>query len=73
MWYSKMKTAIRTAEGFMKSELMQLSCEIELQPGEKLTLPLSLIESAGAGRWTFARKVLSLAPPKQVLCRHTGA
>jgi hypothetical protein len=32
----------------MKSELIQLSYEIELQPGDKLTLPLSLMERAVA-------------------------
>ena len=35
----------------MESELINLSYEIELKPGEKLTLPESLINSLGAGRW----------------------
>lgn len=35
----------------MKSSVVSLTYEIELQPGEKLILPPSLIESIGAGRW----------------------
>ena len=37
----------------MKEHLKHLEYEIELQPGEKLTLPPSLIESVGAGRWVI--------------------
>ncbi|WP_017314498.1 hypothetical protein [Mastigocladopsis repens] len=35
----------------MKSELKNLTYEIELKPGEKLNLPESLLESVGAGHW----------------------
>ena len=35
----------------MTGKLIKLSYEIELQTGEKLTLPDSLLESLGAGRW----------------------
>ena len=35
----------------MGDDLTQLACEVELQPGEKLTLPPSLVENVGAGRW----------------------
>lgn len=35
----------------MKEQVFQLAYEIELQPGEKLTLPPALVESVGAGRW----------------------
>lgn len=35
----------------MESELINLSYEIELKPGEKLTLPESVINTLGAGRW----------------------
>jgi len=38
----------------MKDEIRQLAYEIELQPGEKLTLPQGLIESVGAGRWLIS-------------------
>jgi hypothetical protein len=37
----------------MKNQIRRLACEIELQPGEKLSLPQALIESVGAGRWVI--------------------
>ncbi len=35
----------------MKDELVRLTCEIELQPGEQLRLPESLMARIGPGRW----------------------
>lgn len=35
----------------MKSSLMNLTYEIEIQPGETLTLPKSLVEQVGEGSW----------------------
>lgn len=35
----------------MKREQIKLTYEIELQPGENLNLPASLVNSVGAGRW----------------------
>ncbi|OGO42932.1 MAG: hypothetical protein A2Z04_03340 [Chloroflexi bacterium RBG_16_57_9] len=35
----------------MRQNLNNLTCEIELQPGEKLTLPESIINAVGAGHW----------------------
>src|SRR5690242_6533953 len=35
----------------MKSSVVRLTYEIELEPGEELTLPDSLVKSLGAGRW----------------------
>ncbi|MFW6358898.1 MAG: hypothetical protein ACOC0N_06760 [Chroococcales cyanobacterium] len=35
----------------MKSQLTNLTYEIELQPGEQLTLPQEVVESVGAGQW----------------------
>ncbi len=35
----------------MHSKLMNLTYEIELQTGEKLILPESLVQNIGAGRW----------------------
>jgi D-lyxose ketol-isomerase len=54
----------------MKSELIQLSYEIELQPGEKLTLPLSLMESVGAGRWIITIQSVSTAGAPATTRRH---
>lgn len=35
----------------MKDELVRLTYEIELQPGEQLRLPEALVASIGPGRW----------------------
>ena len=37
----------------MKDQFRRLAYEIELQSGEKLTLPTRLVESVGAGRWVI--------------------
>ena len=37
----------------MKDHLRHLAYEIELRPGEKLTLPTALVESVGAGHWVI--------------------
>jgi hypothetical protein len=48
----------------MKSELINLIYEIELQPGEKLTLPESIVESIGAGRWIVTIESKQIISPK---------
>ncbi len=35
----------------MNPPLVNLSCEIELQTGEKLALPDAIVQQIGAGRW----------------------
>lgn len=35
----------------MQSNLLNLTYEIELHPGEKLALPPTLVDAIGAGRW----------------------
>lgn len=54
----------------MNDQIKRLEYEIELKPGEKLTLPHGLIESVGAGRW-----VITVAPAGQenALIRNHGA
>ncbi|HAZ44384.1 MAG TPA: hypothetical protein DDW76_06145 [Cyanobacteria bacterium UBA11369] len=37
----------------MKGELIKLTYQVQLQPGEKFTLPESLVESVGAGDWSI--------------------
>lgn len=37
----------------MKARMARIMCKVELQPGEKLSLPEALIESIGAGSWTI--------------------
>jgi len=43
----------------MKGSLVGLTCEIELEPGEELTLPESLIAQVDAGRWLITIRPLS--------------
>lgn len=38
----------------MKSSLINLTYEIELQSGETLTLPQSLVEQVGEGSWIIS-------------------
>ena len=40
----------------MSNSTAELSCEIELQPGEQLRLPPALTERVGAGRWLVSVK-----------------
>jgi len=44
----------------MKDSLVNSTYEIELEPGEKLTLPESLIAQVDAGRWLITVHPLSL-------------
>jgi hypothetical protein len=54
----------------MKSSLVNLTYEIELQSGETLTLPLELIEQVGAGSW-----IITIQPKPSKLeqtCNHNA-
>jgi hypothetical protein len=42
----------------MKTNVVSLTYEIELQPGEELMLPVSLVKSLGAGRWLITVRPL---------------
>jgi len=44
----------------MKNSLVNLTYEIELEPGEKLTLPDSLIAHVNAGRWLITIRPLPI-------------
>ena len=44
----------------MKDQPLELTYEVELGPGEQLTLPNSLVTSVGPGRWIIT--VQSLPP-----------
>lgn len=50
----------------MKSHLLSLSYEIELQPGETFALPPDWVSALGAGRWKVTIEPLraeAIAPP----------
>jgi hypothetical protein len=45
----------------MSNSVAELSCEIELRPGETLSLPPDLTERVGAGRWLVSVKPVDQA------------
>jgi len=42
--------------------LLNLTYEVELKPGEKLTLPAALINAVDAGRWLITIRPYAIAP-----------
>jgi hypothetical protein len=44
----------------MKTNLLNLTYEVELKAGEKLALPDSLVESIGQGRWIITVQPASM-------------
>ncbi len=56
----------------MQSNLLNLAYEIEIQPGEKLTLPQTLIDGIGAGRWLITIQPFALPTDISPLRDHTA-
>jgi hypothetical protein len=54
----------------MSASLKRLAYEIELQPGEKLTLPPPVVDTVGAGRWIAT---VESADESKVPIRNHGA
>jgi hypothetical protein len=54
----------------MNQTLRQLSYEIELQPGEQLTFPPSVVQAVGAGRWLVT---VEPVPPGAMSIRNHAA
>jgi hypothetical protein len=55
----------------MNSKVLNLTYEVELQAGEKLSLPDSLLNSIGAGRWVVT--IQSIAPEESMsMLDHTA-
>jgi hypothetical protein len=46
----------------MKTSIINITYEIELRPGEKLTLPSSLVDKIGAGNWVITIQPKSTEP-----------
>lgn len=46
----------------MKTQVVSLSCEVELLSGETFTLPDEIINQIGAGRWLIS---IAPAPPPE--------
>jgi len=56
----------------MRSGLINMTYEVELQPGEKLTLPEALVESVGAGRWIITVQPLTSATLSRPIRSHSA-
>ncbi len=56
----------------MNASLVSLTYEIEPQPGEKLSLPQTLIESVGPGRWLVTVQPLGRTASSPPLRRHAA-
>lgn len=55
------------------SELLKLTCEIQLSPNEKLTLPTALIENIGTGRWLITiEQIPTATAPKAIATNHNA-
>jgi hypothetical protein len=52
------------------SELLKITCEIQLNPDEKLTLPPGLIESIGKGRWLITIEQIPASTIPQITRNH---
>jgi hypothetical protein len=54
----------------MENRLVNLTYEIEIKPGEKLTLPDSIAQSLGAGRWIITIQPVANERPPAVTRTH---
>jgi hypothetical protein len=51
-------TYCQKGQSSMKAQPVELTYEVELGPGERLSLPRALIESVGPGRWVITVQFL---------------
>ena len=56
----------------MLANLTKLACEIELQRGEKLTLPQSLVDSVGPGHWRITIEPVQPATASESVRTHSA-
>jgi len=54
----------------MNTQVVSLSCEIELLSGETLTLPDEIINRIGVGRWLISIAPAPIAPPMEPVRNH---
>ncbi|MCI0640808.1 MAG: hypothetical protein L0Y72_02415 [Gemmataceae bacterium] len=51
----------------MQTEITDLTCVVELSPGQQLTLPLEFVSKVGPGRWLVSVRP---EPAVQLVRRH---
>ena len=54
----------------MSTQIVSLSCEVELSLGETLTLPDEIIDRIGVGRWLISIAPAPIAPPLEPVRNH---
>ena len=54
----------------MNTQVVSLSCEIELLSGETLTLPNEIINRIGVGRWLISIAPAPIVPPMEPVRNH---
>ena len=54
----------------MNTQVVSLSCEIELLSGETLTLPDEIINRIGVGRWLISIAPAPSVPPMEPVRNH---
>jgi hypothetical protein len=56
----------------VNQQMIQLDYEVELAPGEKLSLPASIVDKVGPGRWLVTVRPSSNEAQSSVVRRHDG-
>jgi hypothetical protein len=56
----------------MRVNLTEFTYEIELQPGEKLSLPQALVDSVGPGRWLITISPVQRTSTKEPIRSHSA-
>lgn len=49
----------------MQDQVNPMACEVELKPGERLTLPPDFVASVGPGRWMITALSLGRSPTRR--------
>ena len=56
----------------MKAQWLELTCEVEVEEGESLALPESLVRQAGPGRWIIIVQPAERARPATGFRQHSA-
>ena len=56
----------------MSTSTSQLTCEIELQPGERFRSPAALVDSVGPGHWRVTISPLAAAATRESVRDHAA-
>ena len=54
----------------MNNQFFERVCTVDVKPGEKLTLPASLVDGVGPGRWRVSLRLCDAAAETSEVRRH---